>query len=269
VKTPKLAVVCLLASLVPALAEPPPAPKPDEVRYANDKVTVHVRSMAADALVAEIAKQADAKVTGTVERTGSLSLDWTDLPVKEALQHILGTQNFTLTYGEEGALRAIQLKGGQVEDAAAPPTEERPTTDAETALFKVFDIRDQVPIEGAIAKRLGKPTAPWDLLTNTGIGDDDPAVRRAAVKDGMDAFEENEPMRQAVVNAIGGMSDAQLAAFARAYMYHRAEDFVRNVKRETTLPDFRARSSAVLRELRKIPFKGPIPVEGGGSKNNE
>jgi hypothetical protein len=248
---------------------PKKAPEtPGIVRYANDKVTVDVEDMPAAALIDEIARQAGAKVTGGVGAVEPVTATWTDLPLKEALEHVLGQQNFTLTYSEQGALRVIQLRGVQREHETGPAEvkegENRVTT-SETALFKAFDIREPVPVQGAIAKRLGKSMAPWDLLTNTAYADEDPAVRRSAVKSGMEAFEGNEELRDKVINTTNGMTDAQLAAFARAYMYHRAEDFVRNVKRATTLPDVRHRAANVLRELRKIPFTGPKPVEGGGA----
>lgn len=290
VKLSALVVAALLAATVPARAEPPappaaatppskdtpegakPAPEkpPGVVRYANDKVTIDVKDMAAAALVDEIARQAGAKVTGSVDTVAPVTANWTDLPLKDALEHVLGQQNFTLTYSEEGALRAIQLRGGQQQQqVVAGPGDvkegENRITTSEYALFKAFDIREPIPVEGAVAKRLGKSMAPWDLLTNTAFADEDPAVRRSAVKSGMQAFEGNEELREKVVSTTNGMTDAQLAAFARAYMYHRAEDFVRNVKRATTLPDFRHRASNVLRELRKIPFTGPKPVEGDGS----
>jgi hypothetical protein len=287
VKTLPLLVTCLALSSASALAETPavaeaakPAPAAADsgatapenaVTYKSDKVTAHVKDMAADAFVAEIAKQAGAKVTGTVETATPVTVDWTAIPLKEALEHVLGTQNFTLTYAEDGALRAIQLRGvqqdGQPVAAAteAPADEEDFKKRPEYKIFKAFDGQGQVPVEGAIAKKLGKSESPWDLLTNTAIGDDDPEVRRTAVEAGMHAFEGNEALRQSVMAPANTMSDAQLAAFARANMYHRAEDFVRNVRRSTTLPDIRERATNVLRELRKIPFTGPKPVEGSGS----
>jgi hypothetical protein len=284
VKTLLVLVPCLALSLAAARAEapaaeaatPPPATAAsaaagDVVTYKGDKVTAHVKDMAADAFVAEIAKQAGAKVTGTVEAARPVTVDWTEIPLKEALEHVLGTQNFTLTYAEDGALRAIQLRGVQQEGkpvattAEAPAEEEDFKKKPEYKIFKAFDDQGQVPIEGAVAKKLGKSESPWDLLTNTAIGDDDPEVRRTAVEAGVHAFEGNEALRQSVMIPANTMSDAQLAAFARANMYHRAEDFVRNVRRSTTLPDVRERATNVLRELRKIPFTGPKPTEGGGS----
>jgi hypothetical protein len=278
---PFVAALLALASLDLAAAEPPApsgaapgavAPAPSVVRYADDKLTVQVKNMPAEALLAEIAEQAGAKVTGTVERTTPVTADWKALPVKDALGQILETQNFTLTYGEKGELRTIALRGTQQAGgpAAAPAGPDgSQESAAEVAVYRAFGTPDQVPIDGAVAKRLGKDTASWDLLTNTAIGDDDPAVRRAAVEAGVEAFEANEALRQQVMMATGGMSDAQLASWARARMFHRAEDFIRNLRRATSLPDIRARARAVLRELRKIPFKGPIPVEGGGPTTAE
>jgi hypothetical protein len=262
------------AAAAPAPAAPAPTATPNEdaapatnvVRYANDKVTLDVKDLPAAAVINQIASQAGARVTGSVGNVSPVTANWTDLPLKEALEHILGTQNFTLTYSEKGELRTIALRGGQQDTQPGPAEAAKDdpsrTTSAEYALFKAFDIRDTVPVDGAVATRLGRSDAPWDLLTNTSYADGDPAVRRSAVKSGMVAFESNPALRDKVLGTANDMSAAQLAAFARAYMYHRAEDFVRNVKRTTTMPDVRKRASDVLRELRKIPYTGPKPPEG-------
>ena len=92
------------------------------------------------------------------------------------------------------------------------------------------DVLEPNRSDEAIAKKLGKSESPWDLLTNTAIADDDPEVRRSAVEAGMHAFEGNEALRQGVMGPANTMSDAEMAAFARANMYHRAEDFVRNLQ---------------------------------------
>ncbi|HWP66789.1 MAG TPA: hypothetical protein VNO26_12825 [Candidatus Limnocylindria bacterium] len=276
------AVAALLVLPASAPAEPsepaaaPAAPAASAaatnvVRYADDKVTLDVKGMPAAELVNEIARQAGAKVTGSIGDTGPVTASWSGLPLKDALEHVLGAQNFTLTYGEHGDLRTIALRGQQ--QPHQPPFADGPghvspddktrAPEAEYALFKAFDLREEVPIEGPMAQRLGRSTAPLDLVTNTAIADDDPAVRRSGMKSVMKMFEGNDELRSTVLETTKGMTDEQLAAFARAYLYHMAEDFVHNVKRATTIPDVRRRASDVLRELRKKPFTGPRPVEGG------
>jgi hypothetical protein len=244
------------------------------VRYAKDKVTLDVKSMPANDLVDEIARQAGAKVTGSAGTT-PITATWTDLPLKDALEHMLGAQNFTLTYSDQGELRVIQLRGQQQqgqgqqkpeEFAQGPgyidPSDKIRSGPSEYALFKALDIRGPIPVEGAMAKRLGSSTAPLDQLANTSIQDEDPAVRKSGMKAMMTMLEGNGALRDQVKSTTGGMTDAALAAFARAYLYHLAEDFVHNVKRETSDPDIRRRAAAVLRELRKNPYTGPRPVEG-------
>jgi hypothetical protein len=38
-----------------------------------------------------------------------------------------------------------------------------PESAAERAVSKAFNISESIPIEGAVAKKLGRSTAPWDL----------------------------------------------------------------------------------------------------------
>ena len=65
-------------------------------------------------------------------------------------------------------------------------------------------------------------------------------------------------MKASVMDSLGAMSDAELAALARKMAHYRAEDFVKNAMRETSEMELRSRARKVLHELRKIPFKGPI-----------
>ena len=121
-------------------------------------------------------------------------------------------------------VRTIALRGTQQEGtpAVASPddtaaTDKNRAPASETAVFKSFDILAKIPIEGALAKRLGTDTAAWDRVTNHAYGDPDPKVRRSAVEAGMKAFEADEALRGRVMSATNGMTDVQLAAFARSH----------------------------------------------------
>jgi hypothetical protein len=269
---PAVQVAKETAPAAPAKDAPPSA---QSVHYAKDKITLDVKNMPAADLIDEIARQANAKVTGSVGDAAPVTATWTDLPLKDALEHTLGAQNFTLTYSEQGELRAIQLKGQQQQQQQqqqggmpfeygpdARPDDKTRSAASETALFKAFDLRDQLPIDGAISRRLGRDKAPLDLIANTTIADSDPNVRKTGMKAMMKMFEGNQALRDQVMATTNGMTDAQLAAFARAYMYHWAEDFVHNIKRDSSDPEVRRRAGSVLRELRKNPYTGPIPLEG-------
>lgn len=73
--------------------------------------------------------------------------------MKDALQDVLGTQNFTLTYSDKGELRTIALRGSQQEGGPAGQSpDETAITDknrapaGETAVFKSFDLLSEIPI---------------------------------------------------------------------------------------------------------------------------
>jgi hypothetical protein len=289
VKFVALIVLSLSVAIAAAFAEPsavpaaPAVPAPaasaapatdagtgNSVRYSHDKITLNVKDMPAADLIDEIARQANAKVTGSVGNAGLVTTTQTDLPLKEALESALGAQNFTLVYSEQGELRVIQLRGQQQQQQQAngtgdgSPNDKNRVPDSEYALFKAFDVpsQTQLPIDGAISRRLGRDSAPLDLIANTTIVDSDPNVRKTGMKALMTMFEGNQTLRDQVMTTTNGMTDVQLAAFARAYLLYWAENFLHNIKAETSDLEVRRRAGAVLRELRNNPYTGPMPLEG-------
>jgi hypothetical protein len=75
----------------------------------------------------------------------------------------------------------------------------------------------------------------------------------------MKMFDSDQTLRGQVMTTTNGMTDAQLAAFARAYMF-RGRRTSCTASRPSSDPDVRA-APAVLRELRGNPYTGPIPPE--------
>lgn len=258
---PLLAALC---AVLPAAAAEPAR----EIRYRDDRVTLRLDRVPVTEVVAELAKQSGATVRGEVREARDVTLELTDTPVKEALQRLLGAQSFTLVYGEKGDLKEIELKGGPEDDprrraaAAGAKEGDRASWDA---MYRLFDRREQLHLDGSLKQAVGKDEAGWDYVANTAIGSDDPRVRREAVRAALRALEGDPELRAAVLAQAKSMSDADFAAFARATCYHRAEDLVRNIARETRMDEFRERARGVLRELEKRPFEGPEPREGGGS----
>lgn len=238
------------------------------IEYRKDVLTVKLESVPLTEVLAEVSKQSGAEVRGDVLQPRDLTMQLDKVPLKEALERLLGEQNFTLTYKDDGTLRAIELKGGR--EAAPDKTKPKPGVkytkfpgdEGETpplwrAVYGVFDDRGTVPVDGKLAKIVGSENARWDVLANTAIGAEDPGARREAVEAGMEAFEKDPDLEKAFEAATAGASDADLAAFARATTYDRAEDLVRNIRNATQDPELRERANAVLRELGKIPHTGP------------
>jgi hypothetical protein len=256
--------------VVSASAAPEPekaAPTPPTVRYRADKVSVDLHEASVESVLEALAKESGAELVGSTRAEKPLTMSFTDVPLKEALERLVGAQNFTLKYDESGKLRAIELRGGP--EAAKPskpgePTKsegENTTPPKHYAFYKAFDRHDAIPLSGDLKKALGKDEAGWDYLGNTAIANQDPRIRQAAMHALVKALDQDPEMKDAVLASLNAMSAEELAAFARQNGHYRAEDLVRNVMRETSDQELRSRARDVLRELRKTPFKGPrVPM---------
>ena len=264
-----LVVVSAAAAPEPekAALEKAAAPKPPIVRYRDDKVSVDLHEASVESVLQALAKESGAELVGSTRAEKPLTMSFENVPLKEALERLVGAQNFTLKYDESGKLRAIELRGGP--EAAKPSKPGEPTkSEAENttpakhyAFYKAFDRRDTIPLSGDLKKALGKDEAGWDYLGNTAIANQDPRIRQAAMHALVKALDQDPEMKDAVLASLNAMSAEELAAFARQNGHYRAEDLVRNVMRETSDQELRSRARDVLRELRKTPFKGPrVPM---------
>jgi hypothetical protein len=270
--------LCVLARPVPMVFAEDGSQR--VIQYDKDALTVKLDKVPLTDVLAEVAKQSGAEVQGDILHPRDLTLQLDKVPLKEALERLLGEQNFALTYAEDGKLKTIHLKGGR-EAAPAKTAKSKdvqytalPGGEGETpplwkAVYEAFEDRGTVPVDGRLSKVVGTEAAPWDLLANTAIGHPDPVARREAVEAGMKAYDENPDLQKAVQAATKDASDADLAEFARAATYGRAEELIRNIRNTAQTPELRERAEAILREHAKIPYKGPKMREGQRTKPSE
>jgi hypothetical protein len=253
----------VLASVV-LLAASVQAADPLQLSYKDDKVTAKLHDAPPPEVVAAIAKQSGAEIKGEVQSTHAVSMDLQNEPVKQALERVLGDQNFDLVYGTDGKLQRIELRGTRQAALAKQASTKTPEElqAQKTAIYRLFfQGRDPIPADKRVRAVSGKDTLGWDYLVNTAYGDPDPRVRREAVRTAMKAFEGDPDLREGVLAVTREMSDAELAAWARAACYNRADGFVRDIARETDIPELRTRARDVVRLLRQDPYRGPIPEE--------
>ena len=110
--------------LLVVLAQTPARPEDGAarvVRYANDALTVRLSRASVNEVLDEIARQTGAEIRGQSMDSREVSADFEAVPLPEALDRLLGSQNFTLIYGENGNLRAVQLLGEARNPAPRPP----------------------------------------------------------------------------------------------------------------------------------------------------
>src|SRR5438105_8588602 len=99
---PALGIALLVAGSVGA------APL-DRLEYRDDRLTIRARDTPVGEVVDALKRQSGAEVRGAVPE-GAVSAEIDTLPLREALARLLGERSFTLTYGEDGRLKTIELK---------------------------------------------------------------------------------------------------------------------------------------------------------------
>lgn len=250
-----------VASAAPDTAVPA-ADRAHVVRYRDDKLTVDLHDTSIATAMAEVARESGAELVGTPREERRLTIAFEEVPLNEALERLVGAQNFTLKYDDAGKLKAIELRGGQeARDAGrtGQPAPDPTTAAKQYAFFKAFDRNEPVELTGDLRQKLHQDRVAWDTLGNVALAAPDPRIRQAAMRALLQALDRDPEMKAAVRDSLSAMTTEELAAFARARAYHMAEGLVRDVLRESSDPDVRSRARDVLRELHNNPFKGPRP----------
>src|SRR5438309_5883568 len=113
VRAPTIAVVFLWALGTLMLGESPAEDQPDARRleYRGDRLTVDVQGMPLEDLVTELGRCSGASIRGRVRKPRDLSLSFDEVLLSDALERLLGGQNFTLRYGPGNRLEAVELLG--------------------------------------------------------------------------------------------------------------------------------------------------------------
>src|SRR5438552_11598794 len=160
--------VLTAVALFLAVTTPWAADDPRVVEYRNDRVTLRVHAVPVREILDELAHQSGADIRGQVRQSRPVSVEFEDVLLTDALTRLLGEQNFTLTYDDDGHLRSVELLGGPEEPvaherlpAAGTGSGQKkwpPTQEARDALenLEAFSRRPEpVRVSGRLADALG------------------------------------------------------------------------------------------------------------------
>jgi len=250
---PALVIALLVAGSVGA------APL-ERLEYRNDRLTIRAHDTPIGEVVDALKRQSGAEVRGAVPG-GSVSAEIDTLPLREALARLLGEQSFTLTYGEDGRLKTIELKGGPV--AKRPSIERVPASqhggrDAGKgrarwqAIANAFSDAGPVPVTGLLRQVAGSDTASWDFVLRM-TSAKDRTVKSEAIRTGVRAVEDDADMRESLLAILRSMDDQELVTFVRAMAGSIDDDpewIMKAIARAARTEEVRSRAHDVIRELR-------------------
>jgi hypothetical protein len=238
-------------------------PETPTVSYKDDRLTLRASDMPVADLMEALKRDSGAEIRGEVP-SGKVSATFDAVPLREALGRILGDRSFTLTYADDGHLKAIELKGGPTEWKPPAAAEAgRPTDEAARsaekgashkervdALAHVFDHRGPVQVKGKLAEASGKSEVDWAYLLRTAGSHEEQDVRVEAFRTGVQELDQNPEMRADMVSAMSALTDEELAQFARLMLGPNAQGVTKYAARLAHSPDLRGRLRAVVRQLR-------------------
>ena len=232
----------------------------ERLEYRDDRLTLRATDVPVADIVDSLKRQSGAEVRGTApERNVSGVFD--AVPLREALERLLGEQSFTLRYGEDKRLKTIELKGGPV--AGKPKNEGRPVAamnlgvhDGKTPphIVAVLDaLSGPVPLTGRLRDMAGTEKGGWDFVLSISSQHEDPTLRADAIRAAVRAIEDDPEMRDSMLAAFRNMDDVQLEDFVRALARSVDDDpveLIKNIVRYSHLAEVRSRAHELVRQIR-------------------
>jgi hypothetical protein len=244
-----------VTGLILALLAPAPARPADSaarvVLYADDALTVRLSRASMNEVLDEIARQTGAEIRGHAADSREISADFDAVPLPEALDRLLGAQNFTLVYGESGKLKAVRLLGEMQKPGPRPPATPLTPDMYPHDVMAVFLDRS-VPLApgGRLRLLLAASTATVRRVLDVGLRNPDAAVRAEAVHAVMQVAEADPQLQTALSESISGMDDNTLSGVLRQAAGEHTEEVVSIVASDTKIGPLRAKAKVLLRTMR-------------------
>lgn len=207
----------------PAQPSAPVQPSTPTVTVRDGKVSAALQQAPLDAVIAAIADETGAEVRGgTPEREVTLRLD--AVPLEDALERLLGSHGFTLTYDADGHLKRITLStAGEAGPASKAPTAtagpsstENPATEAGARMSEYIRGNPTVEVGGRLGRALGTNTATFQDVIREALKNDDPRVRAEGRRAMVKTLVSDPSVRDALVATLDGMPDDALARTLRS-----------------------------------------------------
>lgn len=243
-----VALACLAAA--PLRADPGQLLEID-----GDRVTARLVEVPPTRVLALVETATGAQVRGALtEQAKPVSVDFADVPLGEALARLLGGQNFTLVYADDGRLRRLTLLGGVSTEAVAaiePPPPVVPPPPVAPSPHALLNRSVALPVGSRIAAHVGTPQATLQQLLEIALRDPDDTLRAEAMRAGLGGVEQQSDLRRSVTQALANVDDGTLRTLVESVAKDGARELVRHVSAATSIPEVRERSLVLLNAMER------------------
>jgi len=216
-------------------------PDARRLEYRDDRLTVDVQGIPVEDLVTELGRRSGAKIRGHICKPRDLSLSFDEVPLSDALERLLGAQNFTLRYGPRNRLVAVELLGepGPLTSSAASGTDPTSPGSALSRAPGAGVSGSGVPAGGQGARTPGLSVSVLSATSSNGQagapgssvmlgGGAQTTAQGQSSNDNqqMNDADLQQRMRRSLLNSLNSMDDASLAAFMDTPEGRRVEALV-------------------------------------------
>ena len=219
-----------------------------DVRWANDRLTARFVATPVTDAVRDVAAATGGELRGGVLNARDVTLELHGVPLEEALHRLLGSQSFTVRYGEGGRVKSIVLEGGP--EAPMPPQARSPAAGVQTeppepelpsfpiVLSRMFQRHRPIKLSVGLAERYGQEKASMPELLEIATVADDGITRALATQQVLSALEREGRYRRSFLRSLYHMSPEEMGAIANGPSGDRLAElleFLAAHSREATL----------------------------------
>jgi hypothetical protein len=246
----------LLGAISVGAATEPTAPR---VEYRDERLTAHVEGAPLQEVLAAIARATGIDVHGGPLDDRPLSIELDAVLLDDALQRVLGSQNFTLSYASDGHPRTVVLLGGP---EPPPPVGDRPTAAGvpvapAAPMGRAFPLilshallrGGAVPVPEPLAEALGSDRATVPQLLELATVDDDGIRRAQATQAVLSALERQSHLRRSFLRALHDLDDGSLQAIAASDSGPRFIDVLEYLAAHSREPALQKKVTVILDQL--------------------
>ena len=195
------------------------------VRYRDDRMSVDLKRVPLSDVIDELSRQSGAAIRGKTHKPQELSLRFDDVPLPTALERVLGEQSFALRYGPGGQLVAVELMGEpgalQAPLTAAAATgggaSSQPNGSGGGGASRVGpgarSAGLSVSVPGGASTNGQASTLGSPVMVGGGSQQTAAQTQQQQQQAEVNQADLEQRIRHSLLNSLGGMDDASLAAF--------------------------------------------------------
>jgi hypothetical protein len=173
------------------------ADTPLAMRYENGLLTVHLEHVPLDVVVAQLEQQTGIHFQGELLDWREVTKQFDSVPIAEALDRILGRQNFILRYDGDGRPASVELCG-----LPQPRQTSKTRKTASSAnVLQLLGAAPPVTVSPALRAALHTSTVSLARLFLASLQQTDADVRAEARRSFLAAVEGNRPLRDSLSRA--------------------------------------------------------------------